>query len=103
MDGSNAITRSVATRSYLYWGGAQSYLYANRLGFFVGYLQLLLEPALAYVLLRAPVEERRRAHSLLDIDDLQRRPIHACFLAHQLSDTLALLFFARVIRDRLLF
>ena len=33
LDGSNAITSSVATCSCLYWG-AQSYLYANRLGFF---------------------------------------------------------------------
>jgi hypothetical protein len=30
-----------------------------------------LVPALAYVLLRAPVEDRYRAHSLLDIIDLQ--------------------------------
>src|SRR5215213_3160572 len=66
-------------------------------------LELLLEPALAYVLLRAPVEERYRAHSLLDITDLQSGPIHACLLLHQLSDTLALLFFAEVSRDRLLF
>src|SRR5215203_5173054 len=83
--------------------GVQSYLYANRVGFFVGKLELLLEPALAYVLLRAPVEERYRAHSLLDITDLQSGPVHACVLAHQLSNTLALLFFAQVSRDRLLF
>jgi hypothetical protein len=62
-----------------------------------------LVPSLAYVLLRAPVEERYRAHSLLDITDLQSGPIHACLLLHQLSDTLALLFFAEVSRDRLLF
>src|SRR5215208_4260081 len=66
-------------------------------------LELLLKPALAYVLLRAPVEERCRAHSLLDITNLQSGPIHACLLAHQLSDTLALFFFAQVSRDRLLF
>jgi hypothetical protein len=60
-------------------------------------------PTLAYVILRAPVEERYRAHSLLDITDLQSGPIHACLLAHQLSDALALLFFAEVSRDRLLF
>jgi hypothetical protein len=60
-------------------------------------------PALPYVLLRAPVEERYRAHSLLNITDLQLGPIHACLLAHQLSDALALLFFAQVSRDRLLF
>src|SRR5215208_4411127 len=65
-------------------------------------LELLLEPALAYVLLRAPVEERYRAHSLLDITDLQRGPIQTCLLAHQLSYTLALFFFAQVNRDRLL-
>jgi hypothetical protein len=59
-------------------------------------------PALAYLLLRAPVEERHRAHSLLDLTDLQLGPIQACLLAHQLSDTLALLFFAQVSRDRLL-
>src|SRR5215217_2710082 len=35
LDGSNAITSSVATCSCPSWG-AQSYLYANRLGFFVG-------------------------------------------------------------------
>src|SRR5215213_8395184 len=65
-------------------------------------LKLLLEPALAYVLLRAPVEQRYRAHSLLDITDFQSGPIHACLLAHQLSDTLALFFIAQVSRDRLL-
>ena len=59
--------------------------------------------ALPYVLLRAPVEQRYRAHSLLDITDLQLGPIHACLLAHQLSNALALLFFAEVSRDRLLF
>src|SRR5215212_9552821 len=83
--------------------GVQSYLYANRLGFFVGKLELLLVPALAYLLLRAPVEERRRAHSLLDITDRQLGPIQACLLAHQLSYTLALFVFADVSRDRLLF
>jgi hypothetical protein len=56
----------------------------------------------SYVLLRAPVEERCRAHSLLDITDLQLGPIQACLLAHQLSDTLVLLLFAQVSRDRLL-
>jgi hypothetical protein len=60
-------------------------------------------PAIAYILLRTLVEERRRAHSLLYITDLQLGPIHACVLAHQLSNTLALLFFAQVSRDRLLF
>src|SRR5215208_1958884 len=65
-------------------------------------LELLLQPALAYVLLRAPVEESYRAHSLLDVTDLQLGPIHACLLAHQLSDALPLLFFAQVSRDRLL-
>ena len=74
----------------------------NGLGFFVAYLKLLLEPALAYVLLLAPVEQRYRAHSLLYITDLQSGPIKACLLLHQLSDTLALLFFAQVSRDRLL-
>ena len=59
--------------------------------------------ALPYVLLRAPVEERYRAHSLLDITDFQLRPIQSCLLAHQLSDALALIFFAQVSRDRLLF
>ena len=49
-------------------------------------------PALAHVLLRAPVEERHRAHRLLDITDLQLGPIHARFLPHQLSDALPLLF-----------
>src|SRR5215208_4506920 len=83
--------------------GVQSYLYANRVGFFVGKLELLFVPALAYLLLRAPVEERYRAHTLLDLTDLQLGPIHACLLAHQLSDTLPLLFFAQVSRDRLLF
>src|SRR5215211_2395780 len=83
--------------------GVQSYLYANRVGFFVGKLELLLVPALPYLLLRAPVEERYRAHSLLDISDLQLGPIQACLLAHQLSDALLLLFFAQVSRDRLLF
>src|SRR5215208_7934580 len=82
--------------------GVQSYLYANRVGFFVGKLELLLVPALAYLLLRAPVEERYRAHSLLDLTDLQLGPIQACLLAHQLSDTLTLLFLAQVSRDRLL-
>src|SRR5215213_4506339 len=66
-------------------------------------LELLLEPALAYVLLRAPVEERYRAHSLLDVSDLQSGPVHACLLPHQLSDALPLLFFAQVSRDCLLF
>jgi hypothetical protein len=60
-------------------------------------------PALPYVLLRALVEERYRAHSLLDFADLQSGPIQACLLAHQLSDELALLFFAQVSRYRLLF
>ena len=60
-------------------------------------------PWLPYVLLRAPVEERYRAHSLLDISDLQLGPIQACLLLHQLSDTLLLLFFAEASRDRLLF
>src|SRR5215212_5208122 len=36
LDGSNAARDGVATCSCLYWGGVQSYLYANRLGFFVG-------------------------------------------------------------------
>src|SRR5688572_28954084 len=75
----------------------------NGLGFFVGQVKSLLEPALAYVLLRAPVEERYRAHTLLDLTDLQLGPIQACLLAHQLSDTLALFFFAQVSRDLLLF
>jgi hypothetical protein len=35
-----------------------------------------LVPALPYVLLRAPVEERYRAHGLLDTADLQLGPIH---------------------------
>jgi hypothetical protein len=59
-------------------------------------------PALPYLLLRAPVEERDRAHRLLDLSDLQLGPIHACLLAHQLSYTLALLFLAQVSRNRLL-
>src|SRR5215210_3431541 len=84
-------------------GGVQSYLYANRVGFFVGKLELLLVPALPYLLLRAPVEERYRAHSLLDFTDLQLGPIHAGLLAHQLSNTLALFFLIQVSRDRLLF
>src|SRR5215208_2430366 len=83
--------------------GVQSYLYANRVGFFVGKLELLLVPSLAYLLLRAPVEERYRAHSLLDLTDRQLGPIHACLLAHQLSDALALFFFAQVSHDLLLF
>src|SRR5215213_2352678 len=83
--------------------GVQSYLYANRVGFFVGKLELLLVPALPYLLLRAPVEERYRAHSLLDLSDLQLGPIHAGLLVHQLSDALSLFFFAQVSRDRLLF
>src|SRR5215208_203284 len=83
--------------------GVQSYLYANRVGFFVGKLELLLVPALPYLLLRAPVEERSRAHRLLDLSDLQLGPIHACCLAHQLSDALPLFFLAQVSRDRLLF
>ena len=58
-----------------------------------------MAPSLAYVLLRAPVEERYRAHSLLDITDLQLRPIHACLLAHQLSNTLPLFFLAQVSRE----
>src|SRR5215216_5199821 len=82
--------------------GVQSYLYANRVGFFVGKLELLLVPALPYLLLRAPVEERYRAHRLLDLSDLQLGPIHACCLAHQLSDALPLFFLAQVSRDRLL-
>src|SRR5215218_2492021 len=94
-------------RCYLFMslggGGVQSYLYANRVGFFVGKVKLLLVPALPYLLLRAPVEERYRAHSLLDITYLQLGPIHTCLLAHQLSDALPLLFFAQVSRDRLLF
>ena len=84
-------------------GGVQSYLYANRLGLFVSELELLLVPALPYLLLRAPVEERYRAHSLLDLTDLQLGPIHACLFPHQLSNTLPLFFFAQVSRDRLLF
>src|SRR5215208_3670472 len=102
LDGSNAITSSVATCSCLYWGGVQSYLYANRVGFFVGKLELLLVPALPYLLLLAPVVERYRAHSLLDITDLQLGPIQARLLAHQLSDALALFFFTQVSRDLLL-
>jgi hypothetical protein len=35
LDGSIAITSSVATCSCFYGGGVQSYLYANRVGFFV--------------------------------------------------------------------
>src|SRR5918998_1395231 len=101
LDGSYAARDGVASCSCLSWS-VQTYLYADGLGFFVGYVKLLLEPALAYVLLRAPVEERGRAHSLLDLTDLQLRPIQACLLAHQLSYTLALLFFAQVSRDRLL-
>src|SRR5215211_6989661 len=83
-------------------GGVQSYLYANRVGFFVGKLELLLVPALPYLLLRAPVEERYRAHSLLNLTDLQLGPIHASLLAHQFSDALSLFFLIQVSRDRLL-
>src|SRR5215208_3176698 len=82
--------------------GVQSYLYANRVGFFVGKLELLLVPALPYLLLLAPVVERYRAHSLIDLTDLQLGPIQACLLAHQLSDALALFFFAQVSHDLLL-
>src|SRR5215204_2142394 len=60
-------------------------------------------PALAYLLLGAPVEERYRAHTLLDINYLQGGPIHPSLLAHQLSETLALFFFAQVSRGRLPF
>ena len=59
-------------------------------------------PALPYLLLRAPVEERYRVHTLLDLTDRQLGLIHACLLPYQLSDALPLLFFAQVSRDRLL-
>ncbi len=62
--------------------GPESLPYGNGLGFFAGKLELLFVPALPYVLLRAPVEERYRAHRLLDTNDLQRGPIHTCLLPH---------------------
>src|SRR5919107_4334915 len=102
LDGSIAISSSVATCLCLLAGGIQSYLYANGLGFFEGKLEPLLVPVLPYLLLRAPVEKRYRAHSLINLTDRQLGPIHACLLAHQLSDALPLFFLAQVSRDRLL-
>jgi hypothetical protein len=80
-------------------GMKEGLLYGNGLGFFVGKLEQVFVPALPYVLLPGPVEERYRAHRLLDTNDLQRGPIHPCLLAHQLSDTLLLVFFAQVSRE----